>query len=279
MSYFSNFPITSIITNIDDMTIVQARNIMVRAKFSNYIKDNDSLFEDYLISDGERPETLAHKVYGRSDLHWMILLFNEMIDPYYDWPLSQKELDNQINYKYPGVAVYVSDLFVYEGGAKAGLPISITESVVQTTTAATIGNTSVSALSYDPLLGKIVVTGYTTTGIPTSGNNTIILTNKNGTVIKSKIIKIEENKTSLHHFEDKYGNWMDPRGRINEVSGGNSTERIKVYTSPSVSTIAAIGSVSNYDHEAILNEKKRKISLLKSKYVNIASKEFSDLFK
>jgi hypothetical protein len=53
MSYFSNFPITSIITNIDDMTIVQARNIMVRAKFSNYIKDNDSLFEDYLISDGE----------------------------------------------------------------------------------------------------------------------------------------------------------------------------------------------------------------------------------
>ena len=278
MSYFSNFPVTSIITNINDMTIVQARNIMVRAKFSNYIKDNDSLFEDYLISDGERPETLAHKVYGRSDLHWMILLFNEIIDPYYDWPLSQKELDNQLNYKYPGVAVYVSDVFVYEGGAKAELPISNTESVVEATTTATIGNTTVSALSYDPLLGKIVVTGYTTTGFPTTNSNTITMRKQNGTVIKSKIIYIEENKTSLHHFEDKYGNWMDPRGRINKVSGGNSTERIKVYTSPSVYTIATERPVSNYDYEEFLNEKKRKISLLKSKYVNIASKQFSDLF-
>ena len=68
MSYFSNFPITSIVRDANELTVVQARNILVRAKFSNYIKNNDSLFDDYLISDGEKPETLAYQVYGRSDI-------------------------------------------------------------------------------------------------------------------------------------------------------------------------------------------------------------------
>ena len=143
MSYFSNFPITSIVRDANELTVVQARNILVRAKFSNYIKNNDSLFDDYLISDGEKPETLAYQVYGRSDLHWIILLFNEMINPYYDWPLSQKELDSQLDYKYPGIAVYVSDTFVYSDGAKAELPIINTEPVLTESTNFTIiGNTA-----------------------------------------------------------------------------------------------------------------------------------------
>lgn len=279
MSYFSNFPITSIVRDANELTVVQARNILVRAKFSNYIKNNDSLFDDYLISDGEKPETLAYQVYGRSDLHWIILLFNEMINPYYDWPLSQKELDSQLDYKYPGIAVYVSDTFVYLDGAKAELPILNTEPVLTESTTAVIGNTTVTALSYDPLFGKMVVTGYTNTGTPTTENDTLILTNSNGIKIKTKIIYTEENKTSLHHFEDKYGNWLDPRGRINPVSGGDASERIKVYTSPLKSTIASVGEVSNYNYESFLNERKRNISLLKAKYVNSASKEFSDLFK
>lgn len=315
MSYFSNFPITSIVRDANELTVVQARNILVRAKFSNYIKNNDSLFDDYLISDGEKPETLAYQVYGRSDLHWIILLFNEMINPYYDWPLSQRELDSQLNYKYPGIAVYVSDTFVYSDGAKAELPILTTEPVLTKPITAVIGNTIVNVLSYDPLFGKMVVTGYTNTdlqrlletigtddltfdvnndgkvdsadigttlgnlGTSTTENNTISLTNSNGIKIKTKIIHTEENKTALHHFEDKYGNWLDPRGRINTVSGGDATERIKVYTSPLRSTIASVGGVSNYDYESFLNERKRNISLLKAKYVNSASKEFSDLFK
>lgn len=81
MSYFSSFPITPIILDKENLNIVQARNILIRAKFSDYIKNIDSLFYDYLIKDGEKPETLSYKLYGRSDYHWLILMFNELIDP------------------------------------------------------------------------------------------------------------------------------------------------------------------------------------------------------
>ena len=30
-------------------------------------------FEKHIIMDGERPEILAHRFYGDSELHWMIL--------------------------------------------------------------------------------------------------------------------------------------------------------------------------------------------------------------
>lgn len=283
MSYFSNFPVTSIILNKDDLKIVQARNILLRAKFSDYIKNKDNLFDEYLIRDGERPDTLAFKLYGRADLHWIILLFNEIIDPYYSWPLSQRELDIYMDQKYPGRAAYIDDIFLYADGAKADTPISNIEPVVFEPTNATIGIQNVKILSYDPLLGKIVITGAGTIRmpIPADSDKTIFITNSNGTRIKGRIKYIEENKTSLHHFEDRYGNWLDPRGYISQTAGAAATERIKVYTQPPQSkpTLGLLGDVTNSEYEMVQNERKRKINLLKSEYVNSAIKQFSDLLR
>jgi len=283
MSYFSNFPVTSIVLDKDDLRIVQARNILLRAKFSNYIKNKDSLFDAYTIGEGDRPDTLAFKIYGRADLHWVILLFNELIDPYYNWPLSQRELDLYLDQKYPGRAVYVEDVFVYANGAKTDTPIANTEPIVSGETAATIGINSVKVLSYDPLLGKMVVTGANsiTTPIPSEPDRTIYITNSNGVQIKGRIRYIEENKTALHHFEDRYGNWLDPRGYISQNAGANLTERIKVYTQPPATkpTLGLMGDITNTEYEMVKNEEKRRINLLKPQYVNSAIREFSDLLR
>lgn len=283
MSYFSNFPVTSIVVNKDDLRIVQARNILLRAKFSNYIKNKDSLFDAFIVGEGDRPDTLAFKLYGRSDLHWIILLFNELIDPYYNWPLSQRELDLYLDQKYPGRAVYVEDVFLYATGAKTDTPIANTEPVVSGETTATIGINSVKVLSYDPLLGKMVVIGADTinTPIPAEPDKTIYITNSNGVQIKGRIRYIEENKTALHHFEDRYGNWLDPRGYIGQNAGSNLTERIKVYTQPPAikPTLGLMGDITNTEYEMVKNEEKRRINLLKPQYVNSAIREFSDLLR
>ena len=50
--------------------------------------------------DGETPEIVADKFYNDSELYWIILMANEMIDPRFDWPLSYVNLLNYVDNKY-----------------------------------------------------------------------------------------------------------------------------------------------------------------------------------
>ena len=42
-------------------------------------------FYTYTLTDGERPEHVAYKLYDDTNLHWIILLMNDIKDPYFDW--------------------------------------------------------------------------------------------------------------------------------------------------------------------------------------------------
>ena len=59
-------------------------------------------FQKHIIRDGEKPEILAHKWYGDPELHWMILYGNgsRMLNPYYDWPMTNYELQKFVDKKY-----------------------------------------------------------------------------------------------------------------------------------------------------------------------------------
>ena len=58
------------------------------------------MYYEYLISDGETPDIIAHKIYGSSERHWIILLLNEILNPQFDWPLSDSSLKKYIDVKY-----------------------------------------------------------------------------------------------------------------------------------------------------------------------------------
>lgn len=290
MSYFSYFPLTSVILNEDTVDIRQARNILLRAKFSNYLKNREGLYETYQIKDGERPDTLAHKIYGRSDLHWVILLFNEILDPYYEWPLSETEFRSYINYKYPGKAVYVDDTFFYYEGNKRNQRISIDEPTITEKTPIEIvlpnGETKVFyALSYDPLLMKLVVedpNNLLTPGTPST--RVFRFTNINGIRLLNSIRFIEPNDTSVHHFESN-GEYLDPRASVNTDDLGSDTSgvtvRILLYTNPNPrirQTPETLKAVTNLDYEYTKNETRRSINILKPYFLNEALKQFAELF-
>ena len=59
-------------------------------------------FEKHIIVDGETPEILAHKFYGDSELHWIILYANGATyqNPYYDWPVNYFDLKKFVDKKY-----------------------------------------------------------------------------------------------------------------------------------------------------------------------------------
>jgi len=67
MSYFSAFPVTSIVLDGENLEVKQVKNILVRAKFSNYLKQKEGLFAPYRIKENDRPDTLAHTFYGNSN--------------------------------------------------------------------------------------------------------------------------------------------------------------------------------------------------------------------
>jgi len=75
-------------------------NILRRVKLRAGIRAGSFLFDNYDVRDGERPEDVAFKVYGDAELHWVILMTNNVTDRYYQWPLSQPQFQEHITDKY-----------------------------------------------------------------------------------------------------------------------------------------------------------------------------------
>lgn len=55
----------------------------------------------HTLKSGDRPETVAHDVYGSATYHWVILLLNNIVDVRNEWPLSDEDLARKIVDVYP----------------------------------------------------------------------------------------------------------------------------------------------------------------------------------
>ena len=75
-------------------------DILRRVKLRATIKSGGMLFEKYDVKEGEKPEDIAFKWFGDAELHWVILMTNNVTDRYYDWPLNQVQFAEFITDKY-----------------------------------------------------------------------------------------------------------------------------------------------------------------------------------
>ena len=104
MAYFNHFPVISydVRGEKNNISIQFITNVLVRIRKKLEVTNN-SFFEQYFVIEGDRPDTLAHQIYGDSDLHWIILYANYMTNPWYDWPLSNIDLQKYVTKKYNNV--------------------------------------------------------------------------------------------------------------------------------------------------------------------------------
>lgn len=98
--YFSYFPTSPYKVTEDTQGVESLTNILVRFKLEDSFKENTSHYYKYDIKDGDTPETVAFYAYGSAERHWIVLLYNDIVDPQYDWPLEFKTLTNYVNQKY-----------------------------------------------------------------------------------------------------------------------------------------------------------------------------------
>jgi len=75
-------------------------DLMTRVKVREKVVDEVSLYDSYDVPSGERPEDTAFKHFGSANLHWVILLTNNITDVYYDWPMSEQTFETFIRDKY-----------------------------------------------------------------------------------------------------------------------------------------------------------------------------------
>jgi len=92
MSYFRELPNiqfnnrTKNEVSNDEVTIV--KNLFKRAKIREDFLQVATAFEYYVITENERPDQIAEKVYGDPELDWVILLANGILNLQDEWPLS-----------------------------------------------------------------------------------------------------------------------------------------------------------------------------------------------
>jgi hypothetical protein len=98
--FFSYYPKTFYISNNSTTGTDSVTNIISRFKFEESLKQNSTAFYPYQIQDGDTPEIIAHKYYNDPERHWIVLLFNDIVDPQFDWPLNQNSIIEYINKKY-----------------------------------------------------------------------------------------------------------------------------------------------------------------------------------
>tara|TARA_A100001015_G_scaffold178968_1_gene198931 strand:+ start:687 stop:1214 length:528 start_codon:yes stop_codon:yes gene_type:complete len=99
MSYFDMFPNIYYSAKGDGKFTIM-KDLLARVKLIANVKDNILGFDYYDVKDGETPEMIAHKYYGDVNLHWTILVVNDVIDYYEDWPMSTQRFEQFVKDKY-----------------------------------------------------------------------------------------------------------------------------------------------------------------------------------
>ena len=97
--YFSQFP-TIPYDSKGTGEFKDVKNILRRVGIRSKVKTNTMLYDTYDVKNGETPESIAFKLYDDAELHWVIMLINNITDRFHDWPLSEEHFLNFVNEKY-----------------------------------------------------------------------------------------------------------------------------------------------------------------------------------
>lgn len=94
IDYVNRFP------NAQIGEYTRAKNLFTRAKIRDDIFQDLSNFTKYSIVGDERPDNVAYGYYGDASYDWLVLLSNNMVDVYSEWPMTQMSFDKFLINKY-----------------------------------------------------------------------------------------------------------------------------------------------------------------------------------
>ena len=116
--YFRNLPNFEYISRINERKtnkdFLTVKNLFRRPIIREDLFTDFMSFTKYRIVGDERPDEVAYDVYGESDLDWVVLLSNNIINVRDEWPLSQHDYRNYLIEKYGNDTSEIDKIKFYE---------------------------------------------------------------------------------------------------------------------------------------------------------------------
>jgi hypothetical protein len=110
---FSAFP--KIYYSFDGgITPVVVTDITKRFEIVDLVRDYATIYYTHYIQDGQRPDVVSNIYYQNSALDWIILMTNQILDPFYQWPLDYASFQRYIKSKYGSIPNAQQQIFQYQ---------------------------------------------------------------------------------------------------------------------------------------------------------------------
>ena len=117
MGYFRDLPNimyqSPLPEKVSSRDYIAVKNLFRKVKLASGVADAATLFNKYIINDGDRPETIAEELYGSPSLDYVVILcagINNIIE---DWPLQDHQVYNYALEKY-GTTAKMNEIHHYE---------------------------------------------------------------------------------------------------------------------------------------------------------------------
>ena len=76
------------------------KNLFRRTKLADYVKNAASVFDKFVIGDGDRPDTIAEALYGDARLDYVVILVAGITNINHQWPLQDYQVYDYALNKY-----------------------------------------------------------------------------------------------------------------------------------------------------------------------------------
>ena len=101
--YFSKVPDFEYVSRLPNSSIgdyVTVKNLFKKGALEEDILNNLALHTKYKIEGDDRPDNVAFEFYGNSNLDWLVLTCNNVVNIQSEWPLLQNDFDRFLLDKY-----------------------------------------------------------------------------------------------------------------------------------------------------------------------------------
>lgn len=114
------------IFKIDNFDYIEAIDLTIGFKAKELLKNIQGVsYQPYVIQDGERPDSVAFKLYDDPYLDWTVLLANNIQNIYEEWPKDTATFKNYIIEKYGSLGTAMATIKYYYDGS--GNVINVTD--------------------------------------------------------------------------------------------------------------------------------------------------------
>lgn len=222
---------------LSDGKIIPVRDIFVFNNFLTSLFSDNQFIMRYTIKSGDTPSSLSYYLYSSERYEWLIYCLNGIVNPYYDWPLSEDDFYDMIEAKYLNKTCF----FLGMDGLSN---FKVGETVSNGMSHATVD-------SWDRTLCKLTVKNIQ--GPVEFDEGQTITQSSGGSGEITRIVERAED--ALHHFETESGVHLDP---------------YVGYLQGYLTSTSDLYAITNKQFEEKLNDSKRQIYILKPEFAKTA---------